>query len=263
MDYRLKRRIILSCAALVIGLLLGAILCLPFIVAFTEGSTVYWDGYVVASNFSNASHVVTFVNGSWIMGEVKPNILGKLLPTAWESDYWVGIGGYNSDINIVQIGTEARYVNNYREPFVNYSAWYELFNEPKVIIKNFTVSYNDVMYASVTCLSNCSKQRQVWQLSLRDLTRKENFSTTSQFNATRRYGEWVIELRPVDLYSNLYINRSPSYFGERYTAINRTNYATVNSTTGRIKSFKYKLVNMSGIEAVSNLTYDGTSFYIR
>lgn len=250
----------------ILALLLAVALTWPFIEAHIEGNMVYWDGYIVASNFSNASPIVTSVNGSWRVGSIEPNFLGKLLPTVWDSHVWVGVGGYRGDINIVQIGTASTFIHNLSTSTTRYFAWYELFNStnPPITISNFSVFPNDTIYASVKCISNCSQDRQLWQLTLKDLTRNESFNKVVPFASTRKYGEWIVELRPDDLASDFYVTRSPTYFGEGYTKIDNTDYATVGSTTGTINSLTHQMSKInSTIEHVSNLTFNGTSFYVR
>lgn len=217
-----------------------------------------WNGYLVASNLTKPAPVVTFVNGSWTVPTLKPAIILSLF-FLYDSKQWVGIGSYNNDYNIVQIGTEA-YYEGLMKPVV-YRAWYEYLPNGIVTLSNFTINPGDIMYASVNCISNCSSNTQFWRIRLNDLTRNESFENTTLFNSSRLYGEWILELRNAFYPSNFLISQTTTYFGNNYTNIN-SDYATVDNRTGTIGALNYNITSQSETTLVSNLSNNGTSFYI-
>lgn len=249
----------LTVMTILIAIIFAAYLFGPFLLAKLSHTNDYWDCYVAATNFSSAAPRVTFINGSWIVPQIEPGILTVLYPFAWDSKQWIGIGGYASDPKIVQIGTETTYYG--RNKSVSYYAWYEYFNENKITIGNFSLSPNDIVYASVTCTENCSAASQSWQIKLKDVTKNETFENASVFDATRTYGEWVVELIPLDLLSRFFVERTPTFFGQSYTGID-SDYVTINSITSPIGgSAIHTACSQSGIESVSGLQNE-TSFYV-
>jgi hypothetical protein len=248
------KQVVLTVIAIVIGVTSAELL-------LTALPRAAWDGYVAATNFSKPAHLVTFINGSWIVPTLRPGAPSKVFPHSWDSKQWIGIGGFNSDSNIIQIGTETTYYS--RNNSLAYYAWYEYFPRNKSVIRNFTVLPNDTMYASVTCLANCSSTTlQVWKLNLEDATQNEIFENISPFRGTMTYAEWVVELMPkVDIASRFFIGRTPTYFGPSYTHVN-SDYATINGSTRPISSLDYIVSRLSDVEQVSNLSNE-TSFIVK
>jgi hypothetical protein len=243
---------------LLVVLIIGVVLMEALFISLPPNA---WDGYVAATNFSKPAPLVTFVNGSWIVPTLQPGTPSKVFPHSWDAKQWIGIGGFHSDANIIQIGTETTYYGN--NDSLAYYAWYEYFPRNKSVVRNFTVLPNDTMYASVTCLANCSSlNSQVWKLSLEDITRNEIFENTSSFKGTMTYAEWVVELiSKADILSNRSIGKTPTYFGPSYTHID-SDYATINGSTRPISLLNYVISRQSDIEPVSNLS-NGTSFIVK
>lgn len=158
------KRFVLYIAALPIFLLMAA-----GIVAYAKNAqpTVQWIGYIAATNASNPARSVTFVNGSWIVPLLGPGLFARTFHLPWDAKEWIGIGGYDNDPTIVQIGTETTYYGN---DTTSYYAWYEYFNSSyrttnrKKVIANFTINPGDIMYASVNALQTVLLHRSAGPL---------------------------------------------------------------------------------------------------
>src|SRR5207248_9265384 len=69
----------------------------------------------------------------------------------------------------------------------SYSAWSELTPAPSISI-NMTVQPGDQMHAAIA-----QTLPGVWTITLQDLTRGENFSTTVPYSSTQGSAEWIEE----------------------------------------------------------------------
>jgi hypothetical protein len=119
---------------------------------------------------------------------------------------------------------------------------------------NVTVQYfqNDTMVASVS-----------------DLNTTQSFSSPFE-NASgydRTSAEWITEAPASGSRILPLANFGVSYYGQYYTTVGNTNYATVNGVYGAIGSFAYTSITMVSHNGTpkavpSALTSDGTSFYV-
>ncbi|MGI0100267.1 MAG: G1 family glutamic endopeptidase [Candidatus Micrarchaeaceae archaeon] len=236
---------------IIIGVLYGVLYWLEYSAIQTD---LLWNGYVIATNFSSPLPSVTMVNGSWAVPKVTPSILA-IIPTIGRYLQWVGIGGYNADPTVIQIGTSVYYLPNPLLPKVSYYAWYETYPERPITISNISISAGDVIYAEVKCVANCSSQKPTWLLYINDTSNKESFSKEVQFNSTKKYGEWIVETVGSDEYSQYLVNMSNTQFvGD---------HATMNNLTASTGSLHYEKVNQaSNLLNVSDLLHDGTGFVV-
>lgn len=207
-----------------------------------------WSGYAVTgSDFTNAK-------GSWTLATVNCS----KTPNTY-SAFWVGLDGYNSS-TVEQTGTIA-YCNGSR---AEYYAWYEFYPAGSVEITSVPVSPGNHISAEVTYSGS------EFTTTITNETTGKSYSKTSKVSGAKRSSaEWIAEA-PCCTNSGGILPLSDfgtGYFGEDYTGVNGTNFATKSTTSGPISAFgsdvqEIIMVSSSGAdEAVpSSLTSDGTSF---
>jgi hypothetical protein len=208
-----------------------------------------WSGYAVTGPAGS----VTFVSGSWIV----PTVTGNRRTTEYSS-FWVGIDGFSSN-TVEQTGTDS----DLQRGRAVYYAWYEFYPNPMYEI-SMTISPGDLMTASVTYSGG------VFTVSITDENTGATFSKSSTVTgATESSAEWIAEAP--SSYSGVLplANFGTVKFGQDYTAISGTCYATVSGTSGSIGSFgssvqEITMVTRGGtIKALpSSLSSDGTSFTV-
>jgi len=212
-----------------------------------------WAGYVDLSSTGG----VTAVYGSWIV----PTLSCKG-GTSYVA-LWAGIDGYND--NTVEHGILAQCSHG----SVQYYAWYEFYPAAPVYAPSSDiVKPGDVIYASIVYNGG------TFATTLQDKTEGWTFTSPSTpvSGAERNSAEWIVE-RPAlcngikCTLSNL-ADFGKAYFGEDYTSVAFTNYATINGATEPIGYFTYTSITMvSGpqgtvLASPSTLSSDGTSFTV-
>jgi hypothetical protein len=219
----------------------------------TSGSSWYstnWSGYAV----TGSSGSVASVQGSWIV----PAVTGSRSTTAYSS-FWVGIDGFNSN-TVEQIGTDSDIQRG--KPV--YYAWYEFYPNPMHQITTLSISAGDKIFASVT-YSNGQ-----FTVSITDVGKSTwTSSPTTVPGATESSAEWIAEA-PSSYFGVLPLaNFGTVKFGQDYTSISSTCYATVNGNSGSIGAFgssvqQVTMVTNRGIvkASPSSLSSDGTSFTV-
>ena len=130
-----------------------------------------WSGYVATNG------TFTGVTGSWTVPSVTASANAEADAT------WVGIGGVSSN-DLIQIGTQAITQNN----VTTYEAWYELLPTASTAI-SMQVNAGDSMSASISQIGTGS-----WQVSIRDNTNNQSFSTTLSYNSSLSSAEWIEDL---------------------------------------------------------------------
>ena len=212
-----------------------------------------WAGYAVtASNYS-----VSNVTASFIVPTV--NTGGNSYAA-----FWVGIDGFN-DGTVEQTGIIAEPTGHGPHSSTEYLVWYEFYPAAPVYA-SFTAAPGDIVYATVsynagyftTCISVISSSGHVGTFS--------HSQTVS--GAQDDSAEWIVEA-PASAGEILPLaDFGTAYFGENYTGIQNTNYATISGTHASIGSFttatEIIMVSSSGVpEATpSALNSNGTSFYV-
>ncbi len=207
-----------------------------------------WSGYAVTgSDFTNAK-------GSWTV----PTVDCAATPNTY-SAFWVGLDGYSSD-TVEQTGVIA-YCSGSR---ADYYAWYEFYPAASVEITSVPVSPGNQISAEV------SYSGSEFTTTITNETTGKSYSKTGRVSGAKRSSaEWIAEA-PCCTGSGGILPLSDfgtAYFGEDYTGVSDTNYATETSTSGPISAFgsdvqEIVMVSSSGMdEAVpSALSSDGTSF---
>lgn len=144
-----------------------------------------WSGYVLP-NFQTGEEY-TSAQGTWVV----PTVVGNRQFSVTSN--WVGIGGYcknakcrKGDRTLIQLGTAGEAQNSQTA----YFAWYEVL--PKVS-KMTTLSVNplDVVRASLSC--NPCSGKQVWTLSMTNVTTGDNWSKVVKYQSSKLSVEWIQE----------------------------------------------------------------------
>jgi hypothetical protein len=212
-----------------------------------------WSGYAATgSSFTSAE-------GSWIVPASNCNGVAAQRYAA----FWVGIDGYNSS-TVEQTGTMNVCVG--KTP--SYYAWYEFYPQPMVEVPSVRVTPGDRISASVVY----NGSTQAFTLTITNQTTGRSYNTSSKVpGANRSSAEWIAEA-PCCTNSGGILplpNFGTASFGEDFTAITGTNFATDNANSGSIGSFlpvNWVEINKTGtssspqISVCSALSGDGTSF---
>ncbi len=215
----------------------------------TNGSVTSenWSGYAVTgSDFTNAE-------GSWVV----PAVNCTKTPNSY-SAFWVGIDGYSST-TVEQTGT----ISFCSGTTAAYYAWYEFYPNPSFDITAVPVAPGDKMSASVTFNGT------EFTTTITNETTGKHFSKSAKVKGAKRSSaEWIAEA-PCCTTSGGILPLSDfgtGSFGDDYTDIANTNYATDSSVTGPISDFgagveEITMVSSKGVtEAVpTSLSTDGSA----
>ena len=135
-----------------------------------------WSGYGVTGPVGS----VTDVKGSWTV----PVVTCARGETSYSS-FWVGIDGFTSS-TVEQTGTDS----DCRNGVPTYSAWFEFYPHPMLIVNSLTISPGDVMSAEVVY----SPSARRFTVTLVDKTTGQSFSTSTKVSgAQRSSAEWIAE----------------------------------------------------------------------
>lgn len=227
----------------------------------TTISSLNWAGYAAASG-TTPSPTVTAVYGSWIVQKVQATLGSKY------SSQWIGIGGFFSgDKSLIQTGTESDSGNGKTK----YAVWWETLPKAETAISQ-PVSPGDVMSASIVCVSSCVSGTQTWTITVHDVTKGWTFAKTLSYSSSLKSAEWIEE-RPalclilVCKLTNL-ANFGTAKYGQVYTSIAGTGFATIGATTAAIGGLPNIEISMTGssggavIAQPSPLSADGSSFIV-
>jgi hypothetical protein len=202
-----------------------------------------WSGYAIAAATPPATATsptgvtVTSVSGSWKVPGVTCS--GR---SSQYSSFWVGIDGWYSD-TVEQIGTES----DCSSGTPSYYAWYEFYpldsyyacptasgRGPAPACPLMELKAGDVISAAVNCTTSGTCTATITDESM---SPPASFSTT--FTPTRRTGtpqlssgEWIAE-SPCCTNSGGFLplaNFSTAYYGDDYTSVTGTNFATVTAS---------------------------------
>ncbi|MGC9153905.1 MAG: G1 family glutamic endopeptidase [Vulcanisaeta sp.] len=208
-----------------------------------------WAGYAVPAH----EYTVTSVAGSFIVPS---------LTCTKQTTYvalWAGIDGYN-DSTVEQAGVLGECSGG--KP--TYSAWYEFYPSPAVFISGFTVKPGDKIYVNVTYIGNGE-----FQIVIKDVTENEAYTVTgSVSNALLSSAECILERPTVNGQLTTLANFGTAYFGQDYTNVMGTCYATVSGSTKAFGAFPSVVeiimtaYNGKILAEPSPLTSDGTSFTV-
>jgi hypothetical protein len=148
-----------------------------------------WFGYNAGALERNGAQFHS-ITSDWTVPAASQHARGQ----SESSATWIGIGGGCldagcglNDVTLIQAGTE----QDVDSPgHASYSAWWELVPAPAVTIGHMAVSPGDHIHASV---AEGSPNSEIWTITLKDVTRNENFSTTVPYPSTHSTAEWIEE----------------------------------------------------------------------
>jgi hypothetical protein len=179
--------------------------------------------------------------------------------TASYSSFWVGIDGYSSN-TVEQTGTDSDCVNG--KP--TYSAWFEFYPHLSYTINSITINPGDVISAEVR-----SDPGGLFTVTLTDLTNGGTFSTSAKMpSAKRSPAEWIAEA-PSSGGTLPLADFGTANYGEQYTRVASTSFATISGTTASLGSFgsnvlQIQMVDRNGVPEASpsSLSSKGSSFSV-
>jgi hypothetical protein len=209
-------------------------------VTVTESNN--WSGYAVTGA------LFTQARGSWTV----PAVDCDAVPNS-SASFWVGIDGWDN-ATVEQTGTDS----DCDGEKAAYYAWYEFVPAGGVTISSLPVSAGDQMSAEI--IYNGSD----FVVSIKNETKGMSYTKSHPpGSAKRASAEWIAEMNGYELSDFGSVS-----FGEDYTSVGRTNYATDSKTSGQIGDFgghvwKSIIVNGGAVDAEpSSLSPDGSSFTV-
>lgn len=215
----------------------------------TTSETYNWSGYAVTGPAGS----VTQVQASWVVPAVNCSNTSGDGPNVYAS-FWTGIDGWNSN-TVEQIGTDSDCQSpqgTLNTP--TYYAWFEFYPQDAYYIGNpdenfagYVVSPGDYISAKVTYTSSSTAKgprlsgSQQFTVTITDVTRDWTFSTTSSVRgAQQSSAEWIAET-PYGCNTKsgfCYLSDfSAANYGEEFTSVQNTAYATVSGVTQPLASF--------------------------
>lgn len=234
-----------------------ALVIAPRISLGSSTSSLNWAGYAVVSNDGSVSAAY----GSLVVPS-----LSCSRGTTYVA-LWVGIDGYN-DSTVEQTGV----LGECSHGAAVYSAWYEFYpaspvycSSSKCPVKPGDHLYESVIYSAST--NSFTTTLVDYGSSGSNVEWTYASPPTTVLGALRNSAEWIAERPAIANSLTTLANFGTAYYGQDYTSVEHTNYATVGGVTGAISSFNYveiTMVNYSGkiLAAPSSLTSDGTSFSV-
>jgi hypothetical protein len=144
-----------------------------------------WSGYNLGVLQTGATY--NSVGAEWVV----PRATAAVRNQAEYSATWTGIGGgcLNSDCSagdetLIQAGTEQDVASNGR---ASYSSWYELVPAPSVDTP-LAVAPGNVIAVSIS-----HALPEYWTITIRNLSRRQAFSTTLPYTSDLSTAEWIEE----------------------------------------------------------------------
>jgi hypothetical protein len=155
-----------------------------------------WSGYEVA-NFQTGQKF-TQAQMSWVVPTVTYGSSSDSTSSIEYSANWVGIGGFcenrlcsRADRTLIQLGTEQDVAP---DGTANYYAWYEMLPAAETPLPaNYAVKPNDVITASLACISACSARTQMWLLTMSNQTENWIWSQSFPYASSMLSAEWIEE----------------------------------------------------------------------
>jgi hypothetical protein len=152
-----------------------------------------WFGYNQGA-LEPGKSLFSSITGDWTVPTATQHTSGQ----DESSSTWIGIGGgcmetscTATDETLIQTGTE----QDVSGGNASYSAWYELIPAPSITI-SMTVAPGDHMHAAIAQIVP-----GLWTITLNDVTRGENYSTTVPYSSSEGSAEWIEET-PLELGTN-------------------------------------------------------------
>jgi hypothetical protein len=148
-----------------------------------------WFGYNQGT-LEQGSKLFSSITGEWTVPTATQHTSGQ----SEASSNWIGIGGGCVDANcnvtdntLIQTGTEQDVDSSGK---ASYSAWWEIIPAPSITISNLSISPGDHMQASV---AETVAGSNVWNITLKDVTKNQTFTTTVPYPSTHATAEWIEE----------------------------------------------------------------------
>jgi hypothetical protein len=216
--------------------------------SFGNNYSLNWSGYAV----TGSSDSVSYVAGSWTVPSISCT-----RQTAYAA-FWAGIDGFNSK-TVEQAGILGQCSSG--SPV--YSAWYEFYPAGSVTINSITVKPGDVV--EVTVSYNSSGE---FTVSLTDGSQPTFTVSSSVTGAARSSAECITERPSIAGSLTKLADFGTVKFGQDYTTVASTCYATINGLSASFGSFstvqEITMVSQSGriLAQPSPLSSDGSSFTV-
>jgi hypothetical protein len=229
----------------------------------TTSESYNWSGYAVTGSKGS----VTDVKASWIV----PAVTCGGTPEGY-SAIWTGIDGWTSN-TVEQIGTDSDCVSPANTPNTpTYYAWFEFYpqdafyiGDPDRQFHGYEVSPGDTMSADVKLSATTGPGPggrggriagpaghgggPTFTLTISNQTKGWSFTTTSSVpGAQESSAEWIMETPFGCPTSSGYCplsNFGTADYGDHYTFVPNTSFATIGSSTGPIGSFANKQVQQA------------------
>ena len=183
-----------------------------------------WFGYQQGL-LEQGTKVFNSISGDWTVPTATQRTTGQ----AENSSDWIGIGGgcvdatcTVTDNTLIQDGTEQDVSSTGQ---ASYSAWWEIIPGPSISI-SMTVAPGDHMHSSI---AETVPNSNVWQITLRDVTRNETFTQTVPYSSTHATAEWIEET-PLVLGTNAGFAALPNLMSPAF------DLATANGAPAALKS---------------------------
>ena len=154
-----------------------------------------WSGYEVA--YYQTGQKYTSAQLTWVVPTV---FYGSSTDSTSSSEYsanWVGIGGFcenvlctKGDRTLIQLGTEQDVSPS---GTTNYYAWYEMLPQAETQIQSLAVRPGDVMTATLSCGTTCSRRTQTWLLIMTNNTTGATWSGSFSYASAQLSAEWIEE----------------------------------------------------------------------
>lgn len=201
---------------------------------FNTNTSSNWFGYEQGS-IQEGGKLFKSIAGNWRVPRARQHTSGQ----AEDSADWIGIGGGCVDAScaigdntLIQTGTEQDVASN---GSASYHAWYELVPAPEFQITSMKVRPGNRMHASLT-----QTAPEVWKISIRDITRRESYSTTLPYSSTTDTAEWIEET-PLEIGTSPGLAALPNLTRVHFGSL-RINGAGPHLTSAE----KIKLTNSAG-----------------
>jgi hypothetical protein len=195
-----------------------------------------WFGYNQGA-LEQGDKLFNSITGKWTVPKATQHTKGQ----AEYSADWIGIGGgcvdascQVTDETLIQDGTEQDVGSGGK---ASYSAWWEVIPGPAFTI-SMKIKPGDRMYSSI---AEEVPDSNVWNMTIKDLTRHEKWSQTIPYTSTHLTAEWIEET-PLEIGTNgTGLAALPNLTKPKF------DQATVNGAPAKLKpSERIDLVNSNG-----------------
>ena len=207
-----------------------------------QAGSFNWSGYAVSSSPGS----ITDVRGSWIV----PGIIESCGTTDKYASIWVGIDGFNSP-SVEQTGTDSACIGGVK----SYYSWYELYPHSAHVINPMKINPGDTIFAEVTFSSG------KFNLTIADLSNGGHFSKMASVKAAQRSSaEWIAEAPSSKTGIVPLANFGTVKFGQDYTGVPNSCFATLSGTSGPLGSFGSRIQEITMVSPSFAIKATTTAF---